>query len=558
MKKVIISLLIGLAAGVAVMYFDLIPIGAKHVSPAGDSSYDAVTSKLDGGGDVYVYVGTEGVVKTVEETAQKIRGLVEQHAKTGEEKEKGLKVFDLVYNMIQHCGMLEIDGVGLSSVPMKDGLNHGKWVVHRKTGTTDGLIWRIMEPKPHPLNSLDLLPADTVLAGFADFKLKTLWEWIKKEAETSGLPELKKGVLSLEPMLEKQGLPLNKLLDSFGERWGIVMTLDSQKKIPIPMDQGPEGAKAMEIPDPGLAIVLAVKDDFIFNLLKEKLPFAKPGEDEKIKELRIPVPPMPITVDPVIRQADGWLIISSSAKMVDAMLASKGDGNGLTGTEEFKEISANVPGEGNRFGFLGRRFFRTIFELQRAAVPATAEEGAAMKDLMGAFQKEYTVYGVLQNNADGMVSTFNHNLPIGHAILLPATAAVGVIAAIAVPNLLTATQKGKQKATMGDMKTIAMAIESYITDHYEAPPGESLAEIRTKLEPFYIRTLPLKDAWGNDFHYFHGTGDKKDDYAVGSGGKDGVFNGRQQAGFYIVTSINGFNNDIILSNGAFTYGPKVK
>ena len=43
--------------------------------------------------------------------------------------------------------------------------------------------------------------------------------------------------------------------------------------------------------------------------------------------------------------------------------------------------------------------------------------------------------------------------------LLIVVAIIGIIAAIAIHNLLVAMQKGKQKATMGDMKTIGSAVE---------------------------------------------------------------------------------------------------
>ncbi|MCK5220504.1 MAG: prepilin-type N-terminal cleavage/methylation domain-containing protein, partial [Candidatus Aminicenantes bacterium] len=53
--------------------------------------------------------------------------------------------------------------------------------------------------------------------------------------------------------------------------------------------------------------------------------------------------------------------------------------------------------------------------------------------------------------------------------LLIVVAIIGIVAAIAIPNLLTAVQKSKQKATMGDMKAIGTAVESYVTDNYLAP-----------------------------------------------------------------------------------------
>lgn len=114
--------------------------------------------------------------------------------------------------------------------------------------------------------------------------------------------------------------------------------------------------------------------------------------------------------------------------------------------------------------------------------------------------------------------------------------------------------KGKIKATMGDMKTMGAAIEDYMTDMYEAPQVDSVQGLKEKLQPFYIKTLPLKDAWGNEFYYYHGTGENKDTYAIGSAGSDGKFEGFDQKGTY--TDYKG--KDIIFSNGMFTFYPKVK
>ena len=199
-----------------------------------------------------------------------------------------------------------------------------------------------------------------------------------------------------------------------------------------------------------------------------------------------------------------------------------------------------------------------IMDIQEKAMEASEKEDPAAKEFLKLFRKEWSLYSVLQNTDEGMVISFNHSMALESFVLLPATAAAGIVAAIAVPNLLTALQNGKQKATMGDLKSISMAIASYITDHYEAPQGKTLAEIQDKLQPFYIKVLPLKDAWGNDFLYTHGTGGKKDEYAVASPGRDGVFDGWEQTGSYIVTQMGQFDYDIIISNGTFTYGPMVK
>lgn len=142
--------------------------------------------------------------------------------------------------------------------------------------------------------------------------------------------------------------------------------------------------------------------------------------------------------------------------------------------------------------------------------------------------------------------------------LLIVIAIIGIVAAIAVPNLLTALQKGKQKATIGDMKTIGGVIEDYISDVYAAPIG-TYAAIEIILEPFYIKVLPMTDGWGTTYAYNHGAGETREEYSLRSYGRDEVLTAHNLANAnYIVNSMPGFNADIIFSNGQFTYGPRVK
>src|SRR5512132_3191933 len=55
--------------------------------------------------------------------------------------------------------------------------------------------------------------------------------------------------------------------------------------------------------------------------------------------------------------------------------------------------------------------------------------------------------------------------------LLIVIAIIGILAAIAIPNLLNAVQRGKQKRSMSDMRTMATAIEAYAVDNNVYPQG---------------------------------------------------------------------------------------
>ena len=129
--------------------------------------------------------------------------------------------------------------------------------------------------------------------------------------------------------------------------------------------------------------------------------------------------------------------------------------------------------------------------------------------------------------------------------LLIVVAIIGIIAAIAIPNLLVALQKGKQKATMGDMKSIGTAVEAYIVDWSFSPSqgAAGLGDMPAKLDvgwfrPFYIKVLPLRDGWGMAFQYNCGviTALDQDAYSLVSYGKNNALNA-VPAGEYEVSTL---------------------
>src|SRR5437667_2758951 len=95
--------------------------------------------------------------------------------------------------------------------------------------------------------------------------------------------------------------------------------------------------------------------------------------------------------------------------------------------------------------------------------------------------------------------------------LLIVVAIIGILAAIAIPNLLTAMQRSKQKRTMADMRTIATECEARATDlnKYNAAGACSfpqtdagLSNLQSYLAPTYVKTFPSKDGWGNDWGFY--------------------------------------------------------
>jgi len=147
--------------------------------------------------------------------------------------------------------------------------------------------------------------------------------------------------------------------------------------------------------------------------------------------------------------------------------------------------------------------------------------------------------------------------------LLIVVAIIGILAAIAIPNLLTAMQRAKQKRTMADMRTIATAWEARATDvnKYNAAGAVTLPAVTlpggtmtTILSPTYVKSLPPKDGWGNDWKYlsdvaFNGTAAQQ--YAIISFGRDGKVEGT-----WAGASTTNFDCDIIYTQGGFAQYPE--
>ena len=145
--------------------------------------------------------------------------------------------------------------------------------------------------------------------------------------------------------------------------------------------------------------------------------------------------------------------------------------------------------------------------------------------------------------------------------LLIVVAIIGILAAIAIPNLLTAMQRSRQKRTMADMRTIASAWEARATDvnAYNAagvswPAVTAQASsLTTILSPTYIKNVPNYDGWSNPIQV--GTNTSGSSYSIRSYGADKVVDSTGTSAAGAITTQN-FDCDIIYSDGSFVQYPE--
>ena len=142
---------------------------------------------------------------------------------------------------------------------------------------------------------------------------------------------------------------------------------------------------------------------------------------------------------------------------------------------------------------------------------------------------------------------------LGKGVGLAVTAAVavlmipmaGIIAAIAIPNFLNAVDRGKQKRTMADARSIAVAMEAYAGEHDGYPVADSTEALGAQLAPKYLPRMPMVDGWTHPFQ----VASSGSSYTLYSFGKDGVGSSCEPA------ATVRFNDEICLIDGQFVRYP---
>ncbi len=168
--------------------------------------------------------------------------------------------------------------------------------------------------------------------------------------------------------------------------------------------------------------------------------------------------------------------------------------------------------------------------------------------------------------------------------LLIVVAIIGILAALLIPNAMTAIQKSKQKGSMKEIMTICTGLTDHITDHAVLPDHDgtytTTDAIYTGLSPFYIKVMPVLDMWNNGYLIYTrenasgqwGAGFLNstaawglDEFVVGSYARDGLLGteylfdpASPSAGFYPILEIPSFDHDLACWAGSWIVAPEGK
>lgn len=138
------------------------------------------------------------------------------------------------------------------------------------------------------------------------------------------------------------------------------------------------------------------------------------------------------------------------------------------------------------------------------------------------------------------------------------------IGGVAVPNVLESLNRSRQKRSMADMRSLAMALEARATDTNMYSIGStpvastatdftsltpvSLDTVHGALSPKYIRKMPRVDGWGNEFEVRVGV----KSYAIRSRGSDGYADPEIRFNY----RIQSYEEDLVFAGGNFIQYPE--
>jgi general secretion pathway protein G len=145
-----------------------------------------------------------------------------------------------------------------------------------------------------------------------------------------------------------------------------------------------------------------------------------------------------------------------------------------------------------------------------------------------------------------------HSTSCGFSLieLLIVVAVIGLIVAIAVPNLVNAIQRARQSRTVADASAIGKGVSMYQQDFTKFPLATTNTDamtLRPSLRP-YIRNFSPVDGWRRAFLYTSTDGNH---YTLISYGLDGAASLPYTEG---PTSY--FDEDIVITDGFFFQYPE--
>ena len=274
--------------------------------------------------------------------------------------------------------------------------------------------------------------------------------------------------------------------------------------VPLPLPNGDleGGAGMVNIPEPGLVLLLKVKDDSIQKMIEgvagTQVPLQALTEGEvTIKQAPAPLPlPFPVSVQPAMCQVGQYLIVATSPELAKKVIAvHSGQDSGLQGTPEFQKLARGMDLKGNQFSFMSDRMGQMYEQVMKQMLSSglgndmpPPVEKMVLKIMTMGVSASFTI-GKMES--DGMMIQ-SHTTGMGYdTMAMMGAAAVPLagfgmsMAGMVLPAISSASDSAQEAVKMNNAKQLGISFFEYSADQGQLPKAETWCDelIKYNIEP---------------------------------------------------------------------------
>ncbi|MFT5130560.1 MAG: prepilin-type processing-associated H-X9-DG protein [Rhodothermales bacterium] len=318
---------------------------------AQENSFDEVARYLNPNGDFYLYLNSDQVgeklmefTKSLEEMVQGIDG-------------DGAKAIEGMREMWRESGLLQLKGIGMSSVLWKEGVYANRSVAFHGDNPVTGKLWKLGAGEPHGFDGLSLMPANTVAGFTGTFRIDELFTFM-----TTLIPQMdpnaERGLDGVRQQWKEQGDDLDATMAAFTGEITVIVTMNPAKLRQI----SPE----ISIPEIGVLLSLGVRDDQFYRALAreiEKAPKAEPLDLPAVEGFSVHDPDRgPLRFQATLAKSATRIFLATNPELLADALATE---NRLADSDEFARLHDGLPARGNQLLFVSKTLTSQIKRIVR-------------------------------------------------------------------------------------------------------------------------------------------------------------------------------------------------
>jgi hypothetical protein len=209
--------------------------------------------------------------------------------------------------------------------------------------------------------------------------------------------------------------------------------------------------------------MVRTKDATLYELAVKTLSMYDPSTTETVEggvrkfSIPVPIPPdFPYELKPVIAQDGQYLFLATQPEYLNLILETSRGGKNLAGAAEYKELTANLPQQGNGFSFASKRVMQEVAAALQTFSKAQAENqpdqrnALLVKNVIDRLQKAPALgaASVRVNEDGGLLVVKNSPGNDTMAAPLAGVAVAGIGAGVAVPGFIRARETARRNARL--------------------------------------------------------------------------------------------------------------